>query len=162
MRIIFLDIDGPIINYRTHYVYSTKFLTGPVEDTEWKHPDPVISNLLFRICNGNPNIKLVICSSWRVNEQDCRELFGRMGIEQFLHEDWRTVLSTELAVQNIIYGGERYHEIKEWLLNHPDVTDYRIIDDEWEFPEDKILRADTNNGLPANQIKKLIDWVLLK
>lgn len=157
MKIIFLDFDGVLMTLRT------KIASG---NCGWSaaRPDPLVLNLLRLVCEhgarmGKP-IQIVISSAWRDHEPACLEklrdsAWGTADTWTWLHEDWRTGSS-----------GSRPREIEEWLAAHPDVTDYRILDDEdhqWtDTQRQKWLQCDPLNGLQAQEMNCLFDWAGLK
>lgn len=62
--------------------------------------------------------------------------------------------------------GSRPREIEDWLAAHPEVTDYRILDDEdhlWtDIQRQKWLQCDPLNGLQAEEMNCLFEWAGLK
>lgn len=155
MRIIFLDIDSVIITWRSHFArpdWSKK---------SWIHPDPVICNFLINLIKMSETpLRIVVSSSWRFNEQDTKDLFSLIGLLKYWHDDWRTTVYEEQGGA-IAQARTRGSEIAEWLSRHPEVKDYRIIDDDTDMlPNqfDKFIKCDGWDGLGGREMKQLIDW----
>lgn len=113
-KVIFLDFDGPISNYRT------ALQTGDHEAF-----DPVTVEALDNICviSGAK----IVCSSSRTHKHsrisfhENRRLFEEAGFDmRNMHEDW--------SCWNPSIG--RTRSIEEWLKKHPEITHYAIIDDD--------------------------------
>lgn len=133
-RIVFLDIDGPMIPVRAYYLPNQ---TRPIVSMF----DPVATSLLLKLLNDS-GAQLVISSSWRKQGKAAiRELLANNGIDpNRLHKDWAT---------DGKFSSQRIHEIKWWLDDHPEVTHYVAIDDEdllVDFVPNAVL-ADTYEGL---------------
>lgn len=55
----------------------------------------------------------------------------------------------------------RGHEIQDWLDHHPEVTDYKIIDDDQDMLEHqmkKLIHTDGENGMTFENIRTLLRW----
>lgn len=114
-KILFLDIDGPMIPGRA-YVMAGQ--TGPIVKTF----DPVAVGLLNMICQ-NKGWRIVIHSSWIkvFGGQETYDHCIAQGLKpQYFHKDaW---------CDETIHW--RYTRVAKWLVEHPDVTRYHMIDDE--------------------------------
>lgn len=119
-KVIFLDIDGPMIPRRAYYLADNYCKLVTVFD-------PVAVQLLLALIRDN-GVKIVVCSTWRKHGYDdvCK-LLDKNGIASnlYLHPDWCTKDLERL-------GGEfkREDEIAEWLERHPEISHYAILDDE--------------------------------
>lgn len=136
MKILFLDIDG-VLNSKLYYKYIYKPENG------WSRFDPYCAVLIKRLVEEF-SLRIVITSTWRNGLVDrlMRELQDN-GLNIFLHEDWHTP---------ILRFSSRGKEIKSWLDNHPEVTDYLIIDDNENLLEYQMNRfVKTNNFLGMAQ-----------
>lgn len=131
-RVIFLDIDGPVIPPRTLFAqHIAKNLNTPpnglaakfassIENCTWA-PDPV-AVLFIQHLAQETNAKIVISSTWRGHgKEDFTKSFLEFGFDpSYLHEDWRTGRTLE----------NRTMEIQEWLDRHPEIESFVTIDDE--------------------------------
>jgi hypothetical protein len=115
MKIIFLDIDGPLIPGRA---YTLPNQTKPLVMTF----DPVAVGLLNNFAEKR-GWKFVIHSSWLRfhGEKETVKHCVDQGLKQELfHEDTH-------CLGDISW---RYSRVAEWLFRHPEVTHYMILDDE--------------------------------
>lgn len=150
MKIIFLDFDGVILTGRTMLARL------PAKGFSAARPDPVLCDLLKHCCENG--VKIVVSSTWREIGDKAKSKLFDADLEQFLHPDWRTI-STEC----------RPAEIHEWLTRHPEVTDYRIIDDDdhhWDcsglpsIPDQRPhwLPCCSENGMQFHEMHALAEW----
>lgn len=161
-KIIFLDIDGPMIPGRAYFLPNQKKAEG-LEGfagvvTEF---DPCAVSILNQVCKER-GWKIVIHSSWiRIaGGQTTLDHCVRQGIlaENF-HED--AICDEE--------ENWRYTRVAKWLKEHPEVTSYVILDDEpyqadvySEYPHpSKIKRhlmlIDFNEGLLMKHYRSIRD-----
>lgn len=75
---------------------------------------------------------------------------------RFLHEDWRTDPK----------GFNRSKEVSDWLSAHPEVCDYRILDDEdhgWTPEQNaKFLACHPMEGMQSPEMEALAKWAGLR
>jgi len=118
-KIIFLDVDGPMIPVRAYWLPNQTELVSAF--------DPVAVSLLNKLI-AQSGAKIVMSASCRSKGLDfVRELLSKNSIDPVhLHDDWQT--PRKLTSQRI-------HEIRWWLDNHPEITHYVAIDDEYLIPE---------------------------
>lgn len=164
-KIIFLDIDGPMIPGRAYTMPGqTKGLVTAF--------DPAAVGLLNNLCQIK-GWKIVIHSSWiRVwGGQHTLDHCIKQGLgKQYFHQPHP--LCNELEVW-------RYNRVAQWLHEHDDVTHYIILDDEpfaedesgvnpFPYPEDMeahLLSIDFNEGIlmsTINKMKRSHMWQLRK
>lgn len=113
-KIIFLDIDGPMIPMRAFCL--------PDQTQPFSVFDPCAVAMLNKLL-AISDAKIVISSTWGVLGRDqCVEVLQKNGINpKKLHKSWITPRK---------FSSSRCHEIKWWLDDHPNVVDYVAIDDE--------------------------------
>lgn len=141
MKVIFCDIDGPLISGRAVFLPGNR---GKL--VSWF--DPVATALLLDVIEET-QCKLVISSTWRHKGKDvCFELLTKNGVStEFLHEDWRTPVHFSEC--------DRSLEIKEWLTKHKPEK-YAILDDGWvDLPN--FVRTTELTGLELHHWEKLIN-----
>jgi len=136
-KVIFLDIDGVITSPRVGWhrfdVYAVQFLNWLCKEVD---------------------AKIVISSTWRYNhpKEEFEEFFTT------IHENWRT--PTDLLTNGSNCRGD---EIALWLNNHPEVTQYVILDDDQDMLDTQLpycVFTDHENGLQWRdmmQVKLLFD-----
>lgn len=147
IRILYLDVDGVLITWRSHFAFSAKPEDNRFSAGTWGHYDPITAAFLAKFCTVY-NIKIVVSSTWRVNEKNCFELLEKCNLKQFLHEDWRTIQS----------GEKRVFQIQEWLDRHPEVEDYLIIDDDIDKEMKNFIKCSMWNGLSGESMNTMIEW----
>lgn len=141
MKIIFLDIDGVMNSEVYHSTLNTK-------KKGWRRFDPNAESMVTKLVEEF-NAKIVISSLWRfvVKKELAAELKAGHLI-YYLHLDWKTP---------IIEPGHRGKEIKLWLDEHPDVTEFVILDDDNDILEEhrsRFVRTDYYDGMQAEHYYK--------
>jgi HAD domain in Swiss Army Knife RNA repair proteins len=124
MKVIFLDFDG-VLNSATSFLYESNRRN---KNKEQGVKGAVNETLSFQQCaalqvvlDHYPELKIVISSTWR-------ELFSLDWLKEKLasyHIDSSRVIDRTPSSR----GGDRGLEIQRWLTDHPDVTQYVVIDD---------------------------------
>ena len=154
--ILFLDIDGVLLPGRA---YCLSCQTKPMV-TQF---DPCVVGMLNKL--GSLGAKFVIHSSWlRIGVdmlntycqtddiKDVKEHMVQQGLlEKYFHEDHSVAYR---------FSGTRWLAITEWLDRHPEITDYRILEDEaypgeYGLNYDWIVQTEFNEGLTFNQYMNL-------
>lgn len=145
MRIIFLDIDGVLCTRRSHLAYGK-------EGGIWHEWDPLGCHVLHRACTYDAWI--VVSSTWRkpMHQDDLFEMLKKHSLFGYVYfPDWSTP----------VLDGPRGAEIAAWLAKHPEVTDYRILDDDHDMLDSqtkKCIFTDPEDGMTSDNIKKLLNW----
>jgi len=141
--VLFLDFDG--------VVHPGPALVGATGE----HPSLATPHFgwlpaLLKTLRPYPDIRVVVHSTWRLNydEDELREILSALGD--------RYVGATPT--------GERYPSILQWLEANPDVTSYRILDDEpHEFPQplpEQLIVCDPTLGVTGVEVvAALRDWL---
>ena len=156
MKVIFLDFDGVITTQKSKYKLDSDAL-----------------HLLGKIINST-DAKIVISSSWRQRTlegtikalQDTSD-FRLNGIE-FPFID-RIVGITDKIYGVALTDKEKHIsllrgvEIREWLNEHPEVTNYVILDDDSDMlleQANHFVKTDTYEGLTNENVEQAIDILL--
>lgn len=146
-KILFLDVDGVLCTRRSFLAYDK-------EGTIWYSWDQVAVDAVLRACRKS--VLLVVSSTWRKPEhvEDFHAQCAKYKIlpEYFFKEDWKTPVTK---------SGVRGEEIKLWLDAHPDVKDYKILDDDCillDQQEKHWIRTDMEEGMTSANMKKLLNW----
>lgn len=120
MRVIFLDIDG-CLNCQT----TTQRDRGYIGIDPYKAA--MFSSMVERV-----NAKVVLSSTWRLNEHSRMEV--RQRVCDFIDVTPHMPISysevEKRGLSSAVELRERGYEIKTWLDAHPEVTSYAIIDDD--------------------------------
>lgn len=157
MKVLFLDIDGVL-----NCMYPT-----PSQDHEWVDLDEwrygfnpeLVARLRYIV--ANTDCKIVVSSSWRHHKSYAPYQSDR---------NWRDVLANKLRRErDEIFVGEtpsdpkgiRGLEINQWLLGHPEVESYCVVDDETVDIEPYlkprcIVKTDMKHGLTKENADSII------
>ncbi|PWC97726.1 HAD domain-containing protein [Azospirillum sp. TSO5] len=140
MKVIFLDIDGPMIPGRAYYLPEN-------HGTLVTRFDPVAVAMVLRLLHLAP-AKLVISSTWRKHgrERLAAGLACNGICPAHLHDDWSTG-------PHFDGPSGRTREIRSWLKRHPEVTHYVAIDDE-DVALNGAVRCSMEDGLMKEHFKR--------
>lgn len=153
MKVIFLDFDGVITTLKSKYKLDLKALS-----------------LLKEIINAT-DAKIVISSSWRRHtlEDTIKELQDtsdvRMNGIEFPFID-RIIGITDRIFGFALTDKEKHIsllrgvEIREWLKEHPEVTNYVILDDDSDMlleQANHFVKTDTYEGLTNENVEQAIN-----
>lgn len=156
MNIVFLDIDG-VLNTDNYYdslvleneICGTKNI---VRDDYGHFFDPTSVRWLKLILEKN-HAKIVITSSWRFMGLDMmrnmwkeRNLPGEIyGITEVMLNCYKDGIPT------------RGHEIRDFIHSHPEIDNYVILDDSYDFlnnQKEHVVIVDTKYGLDITAYQK--------
>lgn len=144
MKVIFLDFDG-VLNSSASFIMETRKRKALPKGTLC----PVNQTLCYVCCSNfqyvlehAPDAKIVISSTWR----------------QIFDLDWLRAKLTSYGIDGSrvidetphTFSGPRGREINLWLEDHPEVTDYVIIDDSYiggKFTEKEIVKTTWEVGM---------------
>lgn len=158
MKVLFLDIDGPLVTYRAHMVKGVK-------GSSTKHGDkfdPICVGLVNLICEKTL-AKIVISSTWRSGDDVCKNQLIAAGIaENHFHADHET---PRLDKRDARYGGilvavRRGYEIQAWLDAHPLVNRYVILDDDRDMLDSQLasfVQVDFDNGIQISHYTRCLE-----
>lgn len=122
MKIIFLDVDGPMLPTRAYFLRANRS-NNPYERQQFDPCAVAMVNVLLKASGA----KLVISSTWAVNHQlGGKEKFSKVMVANGLnpadlHDDWMTPRK---------FSSSRGLEIRWWLAEHPETTHWAALDDD--------------------------------
>lgn len=150
MRILFIDIDGPLIPGKASYFDDDK----NSDIIHWSEFDPFsvrFYNMLFEKYN---DLYGVIHSSWRkfYNDDFLLNHFSQQGCKFRFHDDLTAPFK---------FSSNRWEEISMWLSDHPEIDDYMILDDEYppESYKERTIVINFDDGLSRENCQDLIKWL---
>ena len=145
MKILFLDIDGPMVPRRA-WIYNKR----KGDNGELAIFDPCATAMLITLLNLS-EAKLVISSTWRLKGYErCARLLEDNGISaKYLHEDWHTHTDNNES---------RGDQIRKWLEKHPDVSHYVAVDDGYVDIE-HLVKCSNTDGLMLEHFQELAKWL---
>lgn len=164
MKVIFLDFDG-VLNSSASFIMETR--------KSKKVRGMPVNKTLCHVCCSNfqyvldktPKVKIVISSTWRENFdlEWLKNKLASYGIDSSRVID---VTSSLYAADSGPYArysthrADRGEEVNEWLLRHPEVTKFAVIDDNFigDGLEQKgvVVKTDWLNGMTINQAREAI------
>jgi hypothetical protein len=117
MKVIFLDFDG-VLNSEASFRMEIRRKNNRVSDTL----NPVACSNLQYILEQASDVKIIISSTWRKIHTlvELQNILNSYGVEAA-----RVAGKTPATL-----SGHRGHEIRLWLDDNPNVTQYVIIDDD--------------------------------
>ena len=160
MKAIFLDIDG-VLNSEASVIYHFRVL-GKLAPRDFEREQralcPIcISNLnyLFEMANDQ-DLKIVISSTWRLTV-NLDEIKKTIEVQGFLFPE-KIIDATPIWRKSDFYPG-RCDEIEAWLNQHPEVTEYSILDDSADLGRliDKAVITDAETGLTLKNAKETLE-----
>jgi hypothetical protein len=127
MNVIFLDIDGVLVtpNYsvQAHGLWKQTNGWFKSRDEFGAIFDPMAIDCLVYLCDTTDS-KVVVSSSWRSKGlKRMKDLFKVRGIP---------IDVIDITPMTI---GIRGSQIEEWLIEHDDVSNYVILDDDVDFTD---------------------------
>jgi hypothetical protein len=144
-RVVFLDFDGVI-----RVVVEKGFFT--LDEAEFCQ----IRMKVLREVAQITGCRYVVSSDWR-NADNRREIEAHLSpyLADMLHGDWATPIT-----------GRRWNEIAAWLIRHPEVTEYAILDDfDPHFDgcpppmKDRLFLCSNRHGLVPDITARLIGFL---
>lgn len=151
MKCLFLDIDG-VLNSTEDWI-EAKILTHP-----FNHGVNMLNRaklaMLVHIVKET-GAKLVLSSTWRLHysNEEMLDMFCERGCHQITED----ILIDQTPPPKL--SGIRGDDIASWLAQHPEVTQYVILDDNSDFYQHQKLyhvKTDTYVGLTFYQMKECI------
>jgi hypothetical protein len=139
--VIFLDIDGVLNNER----WAKKMFSLTRETAAWEL-DPANIDALNRLID-KVDADIVVSSCWRVRE-DLADVLVVWGLPRPIGRTPR------------LPGASRGEEIAAWLLGHPDVEQFVIIDDDDDMlPEQKsrFVKVSGDVGFGWEQVNQALE-----
>lgn len=139
-KVLFLDIDGVLNSHRSCLAF--RGYPHGFDKEDMAKFDHVAVSLIRRLCK-EVDCSIVLSSSWRIIHQVIEVANG---------------LDLPIFDRTPSSSGPRGAEIKEWLVLHPEVTTYAIVDDDSDMMDEQaanFVRTNTNEGLTLNDYSKL-------
>ena len=138
MRVLFLDIDG-VLNSRQSVEYFKQINFHEYQ----KMLCPIaMANLKYLI--KTYDLKIVVSSTWR-KSRTVAELADILGLEVY-------------DKTGVLPGQERGEEIKQWLEQHLEVTDFVIVDDDSDMgpylQTSHFIKCSPKVGFSWNEVDK--------
>lgn len=160
--VFFLDMDGVLNNLR---VAMSQPLDFPQKS--YGQIDPVAVNFVNTWAahitrEYGDDVEIVLSSTWRSAHSEYRSvamMLGAMNMQVWPHQDYRT-RATGMSI-----GGNqdiRGLQIADWLLDHPEVTKWMILDDSSDFLPYQLKRhihTDVEDGILCKHHLQFLDLI---
>lgn len=149
MKIIFQDVDGPLIPGRMYYAKNGHYSQ---EHGAFIY-DPVAVGMLRELCK-RCDAKIVYSTAHNETDLDCMRRKARInGMEDLLHEDCRTEFRVSLY--------NKKDAIVEWLRRHPEIggKDWIVFDDETILDGLPQIKVDFGIGLTISNFFDAVEYL---
>jgi hypothetical protein len=146
-RVIFLDIDGPMIPSYCYIMYGA----GASFDRKMS---PVAVSMINWLCEQTE--AKIVCKSMhnylKSNHGDDLQvdLIANGVLAHNFHEDWRTKFGN-------ITDHTRYTSIHEWLSRHPEVDQWVDFDDEQHTKNERLILVNFDDGINMKHINAALE-----
>ena len=147
MKVIFLDVDG---------VLNTNF----TKRTLYDYYTFVDRRKVFRLRDiiERTGAQIVLSSSWR----EIYSPIDKFCLETLAAEFNQVRCPLWIDITPVIRGGQRWQEIVKWLVRHPEVTNYIVLDDvaeELKPLERHLVITNPNRGLDKERAELAISML---
>lgn len=140
-KVIFLDVDGVLNTYATRRFLVCSPGTLFVDTRKL---------LRLRDIIERTGAELVLSSTWRYGAEPNALYVEKYALRELIAEFKRVRCPLWADMTPIIPRSKREREIYAWLLQHPEVDNFVILDDVWEeleFYKDRLVLTNMYNGL---------------
>jgi hypothetical protein len=140
MRVLFLDIDGVLNSTRT----ALAFGGYPFELEHQAAFDQAALGMIRRLCEIG-DLSICLSSAWRIGRDP---------------HDVANALDLPIMGKTGNGLGPRGKQIFDWLEQHPEVTEYAILDDDSDMLDEQLprfVKTDGHEGLSWRDFQKLCE-----
>ena len=136
MVVIFLDFDGVITSAESIAEAFRRRRAGEIPNKDWNkyQIDPELANNVRKL-QEHLGAKIVISSTWR-------KLDTLPVLREYLKERGGIDPESVIDITPNRNDGSRGREIKDWLDAHPEVTSFKILDDDSDVVDVPEFRKD--------------------
>jgi hypothetical protein len=148
-KIVFCDVDGPLIPGRMYYAKNGHYSQ---EHGAFIY-DPVAVGMLRELCK-RCDAKIVYSTAHNETDPNWMRRKARInGMEDLLHEDCRTEFRVSLY--------NKKDAIVEWLRRHPEIgeKDWIVIDDEHIVDGPSQIKVDFGIGLTIGNFFDAVEYL---
>lgn len=162
LKVIMLDIDGVLNSEESIHRRIKMARQGYLDRDEADFPVTPMVGYLNKIIEYT-NAKIVISSTWRIlhpleGTDESKGTRFRKGLKDIFKQSG--ILGEIIDITPNKKSGIRGEEIKEWLNNHPEVTNYVILDDNSDMLEEQLpyfIQTTWKKGLEEQHADKAIE-----
>lgn len=163
MKVIFLDFDGVINSHQSAHFWHNRRDQSKWENEMYKDwPGtlkeyiaqefcPIALSNVEELIRRVPELKVVVSSTWRLGETV-------ESLQKILHPA-KLVADAVIGVTPRFPGKERGEEIQAWLDEHPEVTNFVILDDDADMVhlKHKLVQTNSRNGFTYTDMERTIE-----
>lgn len=162
-RVVFLDIDGPVIPTPMYFIDGMCSFDRSVVSTisiGWLRHLLKLSNAKI-VCNSAHNYHETDVHDPIKPSRDLKDDLIKHGIpEQYFHQDWRTKFPNPTVIKMSDHRSRRIIAIEEWLRDNGD-ADWVGFDDEPYTTDKRLVHIDFDRGIDVDAFKKACEvWNL--
>ena len=130
MKVLFLDFDGVLNSEQSRIFWQNIRDQAAVEEQMKTSSGGILEQIAMEFCpiaisnmeeliRRTPDLKIVISSSWRAARtvEELKDLFKSK------------IISNAIIDKTESFSNVRGEEIQKWLNEHPEFTNYVIVDD---------------------------------
>ena len=154
MKAIFLEIDGVLND--NEFIEKARAYDGRYNTFNGDLDKEKL--ILLRKIIHKTDSKIVLSSAWRYGINKCNQLL--MPNNEFTTQLFKIFHYYGLEIYDITGfhpTGKRLFEITKYLLEHPEITNYVILDDEY-MPDENLVQTDFyNKGLCMEHVDASIE-----
>lgn len=152
MKVLFLDIDGVLNSEQSAHMHHNPsnfatFTAPPVKHVFASEFCPIAVANLHRLLNDDPNLQVVISSSWRLGNtmEEFEAIFKYLGLP----------VDRLIGMTPHLFNKQRGEEILQYV-NENNVYNYVIFDDDndMDVVRDRFIHIDYKLGLTLYNIKQ--------
>jgi hypothetical protein len=166
VKVIFLDFDG-VLNSSASFILESNRRRKLMETDKAAGMLFRVNQTLCHVCCSNfqyildhvpSDVKIVISSTWReIYDMD----WLKAKLQSYGIDSSRVIDKTPACFVGGFTRAPRGQEISEWLEEHPEVTDYVILDDNSDMTVhmDKFVQTSWLTGLTLYNVEKTIDML---
>lgn len=152
MKVIFLDFDG-VLNSVSSMIYNNRLLLQGLSDTPTHESfNPIACSNLQYILEECPDVQIVVSSAWR-----------KYKTLTALQEILKTYsgISERMIGTTPVLDGYRGKEVESYLKDHPEITEFVIIDDDSDMNPymDRLVKTNSADGLSFVEAEKVIEML---
>lgn len=151
MKVIFLDFDG-VLNSVQSMIYNNRLkLLGLTDTPTHESFCPIASSNLQYILEELPDVQVVVSSTWRK--------YKTLVALQEIFKTNRLLPDRMIGTTPVSKEGYRGKEIESYLKDHPEVTDFVIIDDDKDMEPymNRLVKTDSRLGLTFVDAERVVE-----
>ena len=151
MRALIVDFDGVLTSVASMIYNNRLKILGLSNTPTHEYFDPIASSNLQYILEELPDVQVIVSSAWRKHKT--------LSALQEIFEVNHILADRMIGTTPVSEEGYRGGEIETYLKDHPEITDFVIIDDDTDMNPymNRLVKTDSRNGLTFTDAEKVIE-----